>query len=125
MFILVTLVGLVGCSVTVPAEKVYGVYVASYPYGTETITLNRDGTFVQSIAIKQENPVTVRGTWESEPDKSETRVTFHGARAVDGGFDHPVKDWKTAPIGLVSYDVEIIWFRVEMGSGLMHPYMKQ
>lgn len=109
----------------VPVETVYGAYVASYPYGTETITLNRDGTFVQSIAIKQETTVTVRGTWEFESGTRETRVTFHGARVVDNGSDHPMKDWQTAPIGLVSLDIETLWFRVEMDSGSAHPYMKQ
>ena len=65
---------------TVPAEKVYGTYVASYPFGTETITLDRDGTFVQRVEIKQEDPVTVRGTWDF--DAKESRANFYGALIV-------------------------------------------
>lgn len=125
MLALLILVMLTGCSMNVPTEKVYGVYVASYPYGTETVTLNRDGTFVQSIAVKQENTVTVHGTWEFEPGTKETRVTFHGARVVDGGSDHPVEGWQSAPIGLVSLDIETQWFHIVMASGSAHPYMKQ
>jgi hypothetical protein len=41
------------------------------------------------------------------------------------GSDHPMKDWQTAPIGLVSLDIETLWFHVEMDSGSAHPYMKQ
>jgi hypothetical protein len=125
LFIILTLMMLAGCSWNVPAEEVYGTYVASYPYGTETVTLNRDGTFVQSIAIKQETTVTVQGTWEFESGTGETRVTFHGARVVDSGSDHPKKDWQTAPTGLVSLDISIIWFHVQMATGDAHPYMKQ
>ena len=109
----------------VPAEKVYGIYVASYPFGTETITLKRDGTFVQSIAIEQKETVTVRGTWELETGTEETRVTFHGARVVDDNFDHPKKGWQTAPTGLWSLSVEMHWFCIVMASGFAHPYVKQ
>ena len=38
-----------GCSV--PLEKLYGTYVASYPFGTETITLHRDGSFIQHVVV--------------------------------------------------------------------------
>src|SRR5260370_4731353 len=79
LFIIVAVM-LVSCCMTVPAEKVYGTYVASYPFGTETITLNRDGTFVQRVAIKQEQSVTVRGTWDFDP--KESRANFYGAMIV-------------------------------------------
>jgi len=114
---------LIGCSMTVPAEKVYGTYVASYPFGTETITLNRDGTFVQSVAIKQEQPVTVRGTWDFDP--KESRANFYGAMIVADGFDHLRRDWRTVTTGIVSLDVERRWFRVVMGSASTYPYVKQ
>src|SRR5947209_3522001 len=76
LFVIVVSVMFVGCSVTVPTEKVYGTYVRSYPFGTDTITLNSDGTFVQLVAIKQEQPVTVRGTWDFDP--KESRANFYG-----------------------------------------------
>ena len=123
LFVLMILVISTGCSMSVPIERVYGVYVASYSFGTEMITLNRDGTFVQSIAIKQEQPVTIHGTWEFQ--SKESRITMYGARVVDDGFGHLAKDWQTAPIGLVSLSAEIHWFRIVIGSGLPNPYMKQ
>jgi hypothetical protein len=61
---------LAGCSMRVPAETVCGTYVTSYPFGTETIILNPDETFVQRVAIGQEQPSTVRGTWDFDPRRS-------------------------------------------------------
>jgi len=107
----------------VPAEIVYGTYIASYPFGTETITLNRDGTFVQSVAIKQEQPLTVHGTWDFDPKNS--RANFYGTIVVTDGFDHLRNDWRTVTTGIVSLDVERHWFRVEMGSAATYPYIKQ
>jgi len=86
---------------TVPTEKMYGTYVASYPFGTETITLNRDGTFVQCVAIKQEHPVTVRGTWDFDP--RESRANFHGAMIVADGFDQLRTDWRTVTTGIARW----------------------
>jgi hypothetical protein len=54
LLVLTASVMLIGCSMTVPAEKVYGTYVVSYPFGTETITLNRDGTFSQHVATSEQ-----------------------------------------------------------------------
>jgi hypothetical protein len=114
---------LVGCSMTVPAEKVYGTYVASYPFGTDTITLSRDGSFVQRVAIKQEQPMTVHGTWDF--DRKESRANLYGALVVADGFDHLRKDWRTVTTGIVSLDVEKHWFRVMMASASTYPYIKQ
>ena len=123
LVVLMLLALLVGCSMRVPAEIVYGTYIASYPFGTETITLNRDGTFVQSVAIKQEQPLTVHGTWDFDPKNS--RANFYGTIVVTDGFDHLRNDWRTVTTGIVSLDVERHWFRVEMGSAATYPYIKQ
>jgi hypothetical protein len=112
-----------GCSMSVPAEEVYGSYVASYPFGREMITLNRDGTFVQSVVIKEEQPLTVRGTWNFDP--KESRANFYGAVIVADGFDHLRNDWRTPTTGLVSLDVERHWFRIVMASAATYPYNKQ
>jgi hypothetical protein len=119
----VTLVILTACSATVPLEKVYGDYIASYRYGTETISLNRDGTFVQRVEIDRESPASAGGSWEF--DSKDSRVTLHGALIVDDGFGGLRGGWRTPTTGLVSFDVELHWFRVEMGTGLPNPYLKQ
>jgi hypothetical protein len=123
LIVIMVLVMLVGCSARVPAETVYGTYVASYPFGNETITLSRDGSFVQRVAIKGEQSVTVRGRWEFDP--RESRANFYGAMIVTDGFDHLRSDWRTVTTGIVSLDVERRWFRVVMGSAATYPYIKQ
>jgi hypothetical protein len=114
---------LVGCAMHVPVEKVYGEYLASYPYGTETLKLNRDGTFVQTVVINRGNPVVAGGTWEF--DQSDSRVTLYGAMSVDNGFGNLRSDWQRTDLGLWSEDVELHWFRVEMGSAEAYPLFKQ
>lgn len=114
LVIIVVVAMLASCAITVSAKDVYGIYVASYPFGIETMTLNPDGTFVQSIEIKQAEPTTVRGRWEFDP--KESRVTFHGAMMVADRFDAPRPDWRTPTLGLVSLDVEKHWFRIVIGS---------
>jgi hypothetical protein len=114
---------LMGCSTKVASEKVYGSYVASYPFGTETITLNRDGSVVQLVVINGQPPVTVHGTWEFDPEAS--RVNFSGLMVVADGFGHLRNDWQTVRAGTVSRDVELHWFRVVMASGATYPYVKR
>jgi hypothetical protein len=114
---------LTGCAMNVPIEKIYGVYVVTYPYGTETLTLNTDGTFAQRVIIHDETQLTVRGQWEFDPNDS--RVTLHRAIIVDDGFGHLRADWKKESSGLVALSVEMHWFRIIMGSGLSYPYLKQ
>jgi hypothetical protein len=113
----------VGCSMTVSAEHVYGTYVARYPFGIDTITLNRDGSFLQHVAVGREQPASVRGTWEFDP--TESRATFYGAIIVADNFDHLRPDWRTPTKGIVSLDVERHWFRVVMGSASTYPYVKR
>ena len=112
-----------GCSVSVSPEKVYGTYVAAYPFGNETITLDRDGTFTQSVAVTGEQPVTVRGRWEF--DSKESRANFWGVLLVADGHDHLRSDWRTAATGIVSLDVERHWFRVVMNTSATYPYRKR
>jgi hypothetical protein len=104
-------------------EKVYGSYVAPYSYGTERITLNRDGTFLQTVEMHNGSTASAKGTWEFAPNPS--YVTLHGALIVDDGFGGVKGTWQTPTTGLVSLDVEIHWFRVVIGSGLPTPYLKQ
>ena len=112
-----------GCSLRVPPDEMYGTYVASYPFGTDTITLNRDGTFVQRVAINQEQPVIVRGTWDF--DAKVHRISLYGAIVVVDGFGDLRKDWRTVTTGIVSPDVDKRWFKVVMTLNPEYPYVKQ
>jgi hypothetical protein len=112
-----------GCGMIVPADEVYGRYVATYPFGIESITLNRDGTFVQSMSVGKGNPVTVRGKWEF--DQQDSRANLYGAMVVTDGSDQLRANWQNASSGIVSMDVEKHWFTVVMNSGSTYPYSKQ
>jgi hypothetical protein len=112
-----------GCSLSVPVDEVYGTYIASYPFGTETLTLNRDGTFVQKVVVEHQGFAGAQGKWEF--DASESLVTFYGALVVDDGRDHVRPDWRVPPSGVAGFYVEKEWFTVVMASGLPHPYIKQ
>ena len=116
-------VALIGCSINVATKRVYGTYMASYPFGVETITLNRDGSFVQQVAMKNQPPVLVHGTWDF--DSQGSRVNLYGSMVVADGFGHLRSDWQTASSGIVSLDVEMHWFRIVMASAETYPYVKQ
>jgi hypothetical protein len=115
---------LMGCSINVPLEKVFGTYRVSYPFGKEILTLNRDGSFDQQIAIKDQPPVTVHGKWDYEFFQG-SRVNFDGLVTVVDGFGHLKVNWQKMPSGIASFDVEMHWFRIVMGSGAAYPYVKQ
>lgn len=121
--LLLLLVPLVGCSLNVPRGEVYGTYLARYPFGTDSITLNADGTFVQKATIGNSQPVIVHGEWVFEPKDS--RVNLYGLMVVSDGFGRLRPDWQSIAPGLVSFDVEKHWFRVVMASASQFPYLKQ
>jgi hypothetical protein len=114
-----------GCSAGMPVEKVYGTYVATYPFGTDTITLNRDGTLVQEVVITGEPPPEVaRGRWSFDP--SNGYVTLDVYLPVDNGFGKLNGKWRIPNHGLAAaLPVEKLLFRTIMGSGAQHPYVKQ
>jgi hypothetical protein len=114
---------LIGCSINVPLRKVYGTYKASYPFGTETIILNQDGSFAQQVAMKDQAPVTVNGKWDFDAQGS--RVNLDGLMIVVDGFGHLRSDWQSVTAGTASFDIEMHWLRIVMASGATYPYVKQ
>jgi hypothetical protein len=112
-----------GCSMKVPLDKVYGTYRTLYPFGTETITLNSDGNFVQQIVITAQAPVTTHGKWDYDSEGS--RVNLDGFLMVVDGFGHLRSDWGMVKPGVASFDVEMHWFRIVMASAAAYPYVKQ
>ena len=111
------------CSRRVSSSAVYGTYVASYPFGTETITLKPEGTFRQRVEIKNQKPASVEGTWQFDP--KESRITLTGSMVVVDGFDRLRNDWRSVDPGVVSMDVEKHWSKILMASTAKYPYVKQ
>lgn len=67
-------------------SDIVGVYVANYSSGTETLTLNADGTFLQEVVLKEpqdSTPITRTGTWTW--DESEQRVSLRNCMALNDG----------------------------------------
>ncbi len=67
-------------------SDVVGIYVAKYPSGTETLTLNANGTFLQEVVLKEpqdSTPITRTGTWTWA--ESEQRVRLPNCMIVNDG----------------------------------------
>ena len=111
------------CSINVPVERVFGTYTASYPFGTDKITLRRDFTFVQTVTLNNRDSAKTTGRWEFDSDNSRSRVNLYGALNITDPFDNLQEDWKEPASGIVSLPVEEIWFRVQMTSSNEHPYI--
>ena len=114
---------LVGCSNTVPIDKVYGTYKTAYPFGTETIVLQSSGDFIQTVAINGQQEVTVSGKWNY--DSNTSRVNFEGLMIVLDGFGQLRNGWSEVKAGIASLAVEKNWFRIIMASAAPYPYLKQ
>ena len=87
-----------------------GVYVASYPTGTETLTLNADGTFLQEVALKEpqgSTPVTRTGSWTW--DESAQRLRLDNKMPVNDGLGRISPTFQTDPGG-GSYPLERRWW---------------
>jgi hypothetical protein len=55
---------LVGCSTSSKDSDLYGAYLATYENGTEKLTLERDGTFIQEVRLDGSDEAVVNlGTW--------------------------------------------------------------
>ena len=111
------------CSRSVPPETVPGTYVASYPFGTETLTLNSDGSFTHQIEIKGETPITTTGTWEF--DSKESYVRLNDFLSVVDGFGHLKSDWRATKPAPAALPAGRLWFRITIDSGAEYPYVKQ
>ena len=114
---------LAACSRRASSNAVYGTYVASYPFGTETITLKPDRAFRQRVEIENQKPASVEGTWQFDP--KESRITLTGSMVVVDGFGRLRNDWRAVDPGVVSMDVEKHWSRILMATAAKFPYVKQ
>lgn len=122
LVLIVFALSIVGCARNVALNDVYGAYVASYPFGTETLTLQRNGNFLQTVTIGNEPAVSAKGTWSF--DESDSRITLTDSMIVVDGFDKLRSDWRSVTPGVVSMDVERHWSKVLIASAAKYPYVK-
>ena len=110
----------------VPQSWVYGTYVASYPYGTSTIVLHRNGTFTQRVALKEHVPVEVQGQWHfGRSSYSKGSVVFDGSLDVQDGFGHLNRRWRAPNKGLDARPLSMMWLRIQMDDSSVYQYIKQ
>lgn len=121
-FAIILTITMAGCSTHVPIDGVEGTYVASYPFGTETLTLNHDGSLIQRVEIKGQPQITVKGSWSFDPQMG--YVTFHEYMQVADGFGKLRTNWRDVPHEATE-PVERIFLRIVINSGAQFPYIKR
>ena len=59
----------------VEEKDLYGTYVANYTFGSERLTLNADGEYIQDVFLKgKSKTLTHRGHWWYEPEYKDVRL---------------------------------------------------
>jgi hypothetical protein len=107
----------------VSSDAVYGTYVATYPFGSDTLTLGRDGHFNQLIAVTGQGRQAFSGTWQYS--QREGYIQFHHLGCVADGFGKLKGDWRTDVMEMSYQSVERSWFKLSINSGARFPYIKQ
>ena len=103
-----------GCSMRVQESELYGVYVAEYGNGTEKLTLEKGGRYVQEVTLKgSDKPVINAGIWKYQRLSNEigARVALEGCLGVNDGFGTIRPDFATNRGGC-SFPVGRRWFIV-------------
>jgi hypothetical protein len=92
----------------VEESELYGIYVADYGSGTEKLTLQTGGRYVQEVSVKESGKVTTNnGPWKYEPKSN--RVELDGCLGVNDGFGKIRADF-AANRGRCSFSVARRWF---------------
>ena len=85
-----------GCQGAFDSNTLIGIYLAEYPYGTEQLVLNSDGTYQQLFAPTGQSLQVINiGRWEVR-ELEGRKLVLRDAVFVDNGFGEPAKT-KTAP----------------------------
>ena len=120
LFLVVLVLG--GCTPSVSANSVSGTYIATYPFGKSVLTLQPGGKLIQQVAIQNQMPMTVQGSWEF--DSARSTLTLLGVMPIGDEFDKLGSDWKRKE-DFRGIPVERIWFKVNVELSENHPYIKQ
>ena len=125
--VLVLLLTGASCETTVPQEEIWGTYVGRLPFGSERITLERDGTFVHKVVVDAPRNVVVRsGRWSY--DRETERVSLDGCVNWNDGFGRLRPGWDTETDHLCGPPLEraYLWFgTLRIGSDEGYPLWKQ
>lgn len=128
---MVALLGILafGCSIRVPESELDGVYVAEYKNGSEKLTLEKGGKYVQEITLKgSDKPVINSGVWKYQllGNDVTARVALENCLGVNDGFGTIRPDFANNRGGC-SFPVERRWFvvgRLRLGPDEASPLWK-
>jgi hypothetical protein len=118
-----------GCSIRVQETELYGVYVAEYENGTETLTLEESGKYVQEVTLQgSDKPVVNSGVWRYHRPSNEivARVDLKNCLGVNDGFGKIRTDFATNRGGC-SFPVARRWLivgRLRLGPDEASPLWK-
>lgn len=108
-----------------------GRYVAQHPFGTETVVLNANGTFLQDVRINGASaPLEATGRWEyvrSDGDVGLGKIELRHCLAVNDGLG-ALRPGYRLPLAMCTFAVErdrLILGRVVLGGGGSYPLVKQ
>ena len=107
MVAMLSMAVLTACSAGIGEVELYGAYVATYENGSEKLTLEKGGTFVQEIRLKgSDSAIMNSGTWQvRRPNNRPDLVELKNCLAVSDGFGRIRTDFATRR-GACSYPVE-------------------
>ncbi len=114
-----------GCLLHPDPEEISGVYVAMYEFGTDTLTINSDGTYTQEIIVKSRSePLLTSGTWKYDQDDS--RIALNDVYAVFNPYEESWDERTATNRGSASLAVERYFFsrKLRFGPDEGHPYNK-
>lgn len=124
---------LLGCGKPISKSDLPGVYQADYGFATDTLRIEPDGHFTQTIKVKADGKTaTTRGTWRF--DQKDHEIRFNERMVVINGFSEMVTNFD-APTNRnpSSETVRRRWGKLEIGgddwlwgrTGVEAPYKKQ
>ena len=130
----VILIGVLsGCGKPITKSDMPGTYLADFGFAMDTLTVNPDSHFVQTIKVKADGKVaTANGTWRF--DQKDGTIHFSEFMVVINGFNQMVTNFD-APTNQVSQiaTVRRRFGKLEIGgddwlwgrTGVEAPYKKQ
>ncbi|MCK5124823.1 MAG: hypothetical protein KAR42_01065 [candidate division Zixibacteria bacterium] len=125
LLLFVSIILLSGC-MPVKKEEIYGKYLVEFPFGSQTLKLNRDGTYEQIVIITW-NADTTRhnGKWKYS-DNYTYILLFNGLSVVDP-YCSLRTNYKIPIDGIVvAAPIQYLpWFTISLTTGCEEYYYKQ
>ncbi len=114
-----------GCLLHPDPKEIPGTYVAEFDFGTDTLKLESDGTYIQEIKVKGRSDVLrASGTWRY--DQGESRINLVDVFAIQNRYSDEWDERTVTNRGGASYAVERYFLsgKLRLGPDQGHPHIK-